>query len=179
MAGDVTQTGRWAEADVFRAPVGTLAPTTAEGALDADWKAVGFLDGEAGIVKAMEESSETLTVWGGTPVDSTSEFGGATFTFTAVEDNDEMFSIRYEGSAAPTTTVDTKTRVAKVPVRGEWAWLIRLQRPGKTKVTVVPKGKVAEAGEVNENETELPTQEITVNILSASDKTLFTELHSI
>lgn len=178
MAGDVTKTGRWSEVDVFRAPVGTAAPVDTTTALAVAWTALGFMDGEAGIVRAMDESSDNLRVWGGTIVDSTSEFNGQTFQFTAAEDNAVVFGLIYEGSAAPVTATGTETRVAKIPSRGEHAFVIELRKPGKTKRIVIPRAKVAEVGDRTEAETELPTVELTINVLAASDRTMFTELLS-
>ena len=177
MAGDVTKAGRWPEADVYVAPLGTTPPVDIDTAPAAEWNLVGFLDGDAGVVKSLDEDSDTLKAWGGTPIEDVSTFNGETFQFTAIEDNDVVWGMVYQGSSTPTTVTGTTTRVAKVPVRGPQAFLIRLSRgSGAKKQYLIPKGVARPTGDMAENETDLGGTEITVNVLANSSNELHTEI---
>lgn len=175
MQGDTSKAGRWPECDVWRAPLGTTPPLA--GADPAvEWELVGFLDGDSGVVKALDEDSSTLKAWGGIPIENVNTFNGESFKFTAIEDNDVVWGIVYEGSPAPTTAAGVTTRVAKVPNRTPSAWLIRLKRAtGELKEYLIAKGTGAPTSDVTENEKDLGGTEITVSVLSDSDNTLHTE----
>lgn len=176
MAGDATKAGRWTEADVWVAPLGTTPPADIDTIPGAGWELIGFLDGDAGVVKSLDEDSDTLKAWGGAPLEDVSTFNGETFQFTALEDNDVVWQVIYQGSDAPTTATGTTTRVAKVPVRGPQAWLIRLTRStGALKQYLIPKGVGRPSSDLTENETDLGGAEITVNVLADSSNQLHTE----
>lgn len=175
MQGDTSNAGRWPECDVWRAPLGTTPPApNADPA--AEWDLVGFLDGDAGLVKALDEDSSTLKAWGGVPIENVNNFNGESFKFTAIEDNDVVWGILYEGSPTPTVAGGVTTRVAKVPNRVPCAWLIRLKRSnGAVKEYLIAKGTGAPSSDITENDKDLGGTEITVSVLSDSTNTLHTE----
>lgn len=176
MAGDADKAGRWVEADVWVAPLGTTPPATIDAAPGTDFDLVGFLDGDAGVVKALDEDSDTLKAWGGVPIEDVSTFNGETFAFTAIEDNDVVWNLVYQGSDAPVTATGVTTRTAKVPVRGPQVFLIELRRSnGDKKRYLIPKGVARPTSDLTENETDLGGQEITVNVLANSSNELHTE----
>lgn len=176
MLGDTSKAGRWPECDVWNAPIGTTPPLAGEDPA-AEWDLVGFLDGDAGVVKALDEDSSTLKAWGGVPIENINQFNGESFKFTAVEDNDVVWGIVYAGSPAPEAPVaGVTTRIAKVPNRVPSAWLIRLKRAsGDVKEYLIAKGTGAPSSDVTENEGDLGGTEITVSVLSDSENTLHTE----
>lgn len=177
MLGDTSKAGRWAECDVWNAPLGTTPPLPGEDPA-VDWDLVGFMDGSAGVVKSLDEDSSVLKAWGGVQIENINTFNGESFAFTAVEDNDVVWGIVYAGSPAPTTdaTTQVKTRTAKVPNRIPSAWLIRLKRAdGTIKEYVIAKGTGAPTSDVTENETDLGGTQITVTVLSDSDQNLHVE----
>jgi hypothetical protein len=176
MAGDATKAGRWSEADVWVAPLGTTPPTDIDTDPATGWDLIGYLDGDAGVVKSLDEDSSTLKAWGGVPIEDVSTFNGESFAFTAVEDNDVVWMLLYPGSAAPTTATGTTTRVASVPNRVPQAWLIRLTRgDGTKKQYLITKGVGRPTSDITENETDLSGVEITVNVLANSSNELHTE----
>lgn len=176
MGGTVANAGRWAEVDVWSAPAGTAFPATIDDAPATGWDLVGFMDGSAGVVKALDEDSDTLKAWGGTPIEIVSTFNGESFTFTAVEDNDVVWNLIYQGSDAPVTASGVTTRTAKVPKRVSLAWIIELRNGTKKKQYRIAKGTPRLASDITENETDLGGAEITVSAISNDTNELHDEL---
>lgn len=177
MSGNPDKAGRWPQCDVWVAPKGTTFPADPSEDPGNDFDLIGYLDGSAGVVKSMDEDNDKLKAWGGATIDSVNTFNGESFAFTAIEDNDVVWGVVYAGSDAPTTATGVTTRVAKVPKRGEQAWLIRLSRSDGTKKDYqVPLGVARPSGDVTENETDLGGTEITVDVLSNSSDELHTEV---
>ncbi len=175
MAGTATNAGRWPEADVWTAPSGSDIPSTIDTEPGTDWDLVGYLDGDAGVVKALDEDSDTLKAWGGAPIEDVSTFNGQTIAFTAIEDNDVVWSLIYQGSDAPSASGGVTTRVAKVPVRAPRMFLIELRNGSKKKRYLVEKGVVRPTSDITENETDLGGIELTINCLVDDNDALHTE----
>lgn len=178
MAGDATNAGRWAECDVYEAPVGTTPPVDNDTDPSATWNLIGFLDPDDGLPRGFEEDSDTKSAWGGATIDVINTFNGESFTFTGIEDNDVMFGLVYEGSATPSAVGSLKTRVAKVPVRDNHAWLFQLRNGTKKKTYIVQKGRISAVALKDENNADLGGATITVTSISNSDNELHTEMIS-
>lgn len=175
MAGDTTKAGRWAALDVWVAPLGTTPPADGTATPGAGWELIGFMHPD-GLKQDMDEDSSTLVAYGGTPIEDVSKFNGMSFAFTAIEDNDVVWGLVFDGSEAPTTASGVTTRVAKVPVRSPRAWLIRQERAdGTKKQRSIKKGVGRPTSFNDENETDLAGTEITVNVLADSANELLTE----
>lgn len=173
--GDPTKAGRWATIDVWYAPTGTTAPADNDTAPSATWVPIGFIDPE-GLSETLDEDSDTLTAYDGTPIEVVPKFNGATFTFTGIEDNDAMFGLIYEGSATPGAPVGgVTTRVAKVPTRVNHAWLIRWANGAKKKMRIVPLGKVSAVALKDTKSDALGGAAITVSIVANSNRELMTD----
>lgn len=178
MAGDATKAGRWATCDVYRGALGVTPPTSPKVAPStSDYDLVGYLDASAGLIKSLDEDSTVLSAWGGATIENVFKFNGESFKFTAIEDSNIVFDIVYQGSATPTQAAGTTTRTAKIPNHKPSAWLIRLTRTsGIVKDYQIAKGTGALSSDVTEDESDLGGSEITVTVLSNSDRELHKEL---
>lgn len=99
MAGDVDNVAVWAEADVLIGPLTAANPTGGEDfALTGTdpWSFVGILDGSAGFTESQASASTDHTGWGVGVVATTRKDQTITVAFTALEDNEETLSLRYD-----------------------------------------------------------------------------------
>jgi hypothetical protein len=69
---------------IYRAPLGTALPTTANAALDAAFACLGYAS-DAGLVNNNSAESEDIKAWGGDTVLSVQTSKTDTFNFTLLE----------------------------------------------------------------------------------------------
>ena len=176
MSGDVKETTLWTGADVFIAPEATAGPTDLTTAWPAAWKAAGLLDGEGGITEGRDGDTSEHYAWGGILFRRTSSKHKRTFKFTALEDNDTVWSLVNPGSPARTTDVATGTRTGtvKVPEAGhKFAIGMELRDGAKIKRRNALSAEVQEVSEIKESESDPTVYEITVVVYPETDGTLY------
>lgn len=174
MAGDTANPRVWLNGDVYTAPVGSTAPVNVAAAWDTAWKAVGLLS-EDGLTEAREEDSTDHYAWGGILVRTTRSHHKRSFSFTVLEDNLVVFGLVAPGSTAATATAIT-TRTIKVPTVNVVAFGVEMKDGTVTKRLVIPRGEVVEVGDTTFGEADMAMRELTVNVLPASDGTLYKEI---
>jgi hypothetical protein len=99
MSGDPTNARLWTDADVYIALSLTEAdPADVNTAFGGGWDLVGLLDGDDGFTEARDEDVNDHFAWGGILVRTSRAHFKLTKTFSALEDNDTTFALRWPGS---------------------------------------------------------------------------------
>lgn len=105
MTGTPANARQWADADVYVAfapEAGTLDdvvdPETVDDEFGADWDHIGLLDGEDGFTTSRDEDTTDHFAWGGIYLRTSRKNYKETHSFTALEDNDTTWRLRYPGS---------------------------------------------------------------------------------
>ena len=175
MSGDTANTALWQNADVYKAILDTVGPTTVTAAWVAAWEAVGLLDGEEGFTESRDGDSAEFYAWGGILVKKTKSKHKRTVKFVCMEDNLTTFGLVNPGSTRVTASGLT-TSVVKIPTNEEFAMGFETRDGTKVKRRVVKRATVEEIGEIKESESEPTVYEVTVVIYPEPDGTLYTEL---
>lgn len=151
---------------VFRAPLGTTLPTTADGALDADFVNLGYCS-EDGLTNNNSKETESIKAWGGDTVlvvstEHTDEFG---VTLIEVTNPDVLKTVHGDDnvSGALATGLTVSVNSEELP---ESAWVIDMILHGVMKRVVIPKGKVTEVGEVSYKDDDAVGYELTITALA-------------
>lgn len=179
MAGTVSNTALWGNADVYVAPASSLGPINVVQAYAAPWVAVGLLDGDEGFTMSQENETSDHYAWGGLLVRRTRSKHKRTIKFVCLEENAAVFGIVNPGSATPTSAAGLTTRTVKVPTNPEIALSFEVRDGYNVKRRTVKRCQVSEVGEVKDSEADLLAYEITVTLLPESDGTLFVELQGV
>lgn len=99
MSGDPTNARLWADADVYVAlSLVEADPATVDDPFAGGWDLVGLLDGDDGFTEARSEDVNDHFAWGGILVRTARSHFKLTKTFSALEDNDTTFALRWPGS---------------------------------------------------------------------------------
>ena len=151
---------------VFRAPLGSTLPTTADGTLDVAFVNQGYCS-EDGLTNNNNKETESIKAWGGDTVfvvgtEHTDEF---TVTLIEVTNPEVLKTVHGDGnvSGALATGLTVKVNSDEVP---ESAWVIDMILHGVMKRVVIPKGKITEVGEVSYTDEDAVGYEITITALS-------------
>lgn len=133
----------------YYAPTTTTLPTDATTALDAAFKALGYIS-EDGLTNSREITSENLKAWGGDNVLTLQTGHEDKFSFTMLESLSEDVLKIFYGDSNVTGALGTGFAVkANGKEHPELSWAFEMvMRDGALKRVVVPYGTVAEIGEV-------------------------------
>lgn len=135
---------------IYRAPLGTTLPTTANASLDAAFACLGYAS-DAGLVNNNSSESEDIKAWGGDTVLSVQTSKTDTFNFTLLESlNTDVLKTVY-GNNNVTGDIDTGIRVvANSEEQEECSWVIdMILRGGVLKRIVLPDAKVTNVDEIS------------------------------
>lgn len=174
MAGDPANPRIWVNAKVLVAPVGTTAPTDIATAWSATWKDLGLLS-EDGLTEARDQDVSDHYAWGGLLVRTVKSKHKRTMKVTALEDNPIVWGLVNPGSSASSASTIT-TRTIKVPTSDPRAFGMELLDGSVTSRLIIPRGEIIELGDVTKSDSELTMYELTINLYSASDGTLYKEI---
>src|SRR5262245_55011186 len=144
--GDTANPRIWETSDVFRATVGTTAPTDVATAWHANYKALGLVSEDDGIVESREEDLTDFYAYGGILIRTARSKHKRTFKVTALEDNPYVFGLVNPGSSASTSGGVT-TRTIKVPRSEFWAFGFHFTDGSITKRLAIPRGQVVAVGD--------------------------------
>ena len=151
------------------APIGTTLPTTANGALDAAFKKVGYVS-EDGVVNSNSPTVETIKAWGGDVVLTTSSEKPDTFQYTLIEVlNLDVLKFVYGSSNVTGTLAGGVTIKANNSVQEDWAIVIDIvMRHGVLKRIVIPCGAVTEVSDITYKDDEAVGYQTTVTCMPDS-----------
>ena len=147
-----------------RAPVGTELPTDAKTALNAAFKALGYIS-EDGVSNENSPETDKIKAWGGDTVLNYSKGKEDTFKFKLIEGlNVDVLKAVY-GDKNVTGTLDTGIVIkANSEDTGESAWVFEMiLKDGILKRIVVPRAAVVEIGEIVYKDDEAVGYELTLS----------------
>lgn len=175
MAGNPDAASVWQEADVFVDFTNTAPdPTDTWSDWDAAWDLVGLLSGDDGFQESRDEDTDDKFAWGGIYIRTTHANHKRTIVFVALEDNATTFQLRNPGSERTNDGTLTTSKV-KVPTYGKFKIGFETRDGDKIKRRWAT-ASVNEVDDITENETDLVTYQITVNLHPDGDRVLYTEI---
>jgi hypothetical protein len=137
---------------VLIAPVGSVLPTDATTALDAAFKAVGYIS-DSGVVKSEKRNTGTINAWGGDTIAATKKGMDVTFKLELAEFlNSIVQGLLYGDSnvtkvAATTTTGNTLAVKATSASTPKKAWVFEIFSDDAKVRVVVPNARVMDVGD--------------------------------
>lgn len=134
---------------VFRAPIGTALPATANADLNSAFKGLGFVS-DAGVTNGSGVTTNTIKSWGGDTVLVTQENRDDTFQFNLIESlNDEVLKMFYGDSNVSGALATGLTVTANGKDLGSAEYVIDMvMRDGAIKRIVIPCAQISETGDV-------------------------------
>jgi hypothetical protein len=176
--GNAAETELWTGADVYYAPLGTVGPTDLTADWAAAWLPLGLLDGSDGIDEKRDQSTSENYAWGGLLYRRTVSKQKRSFTFTALEDNDNVFLLANPGSTTASAT-GVRSRTIKTPVSGtRFALGLELRDGDRIKRVTIPTCEVDSVDDVKASETDPTVYKFTVDVYPAADGTLYSSIET-
>lgn len=156
---------------VYSAPLGTTLPTDAITALDAAFKALGYIS-EDGMTNANSPESDNIKAWGGDTVAVVQTAKEDTFAYTLLEAlNPDVLKEVY-GSTNVSGTLETGITIKAnaTPMEEHILVVEMIMKGGILKRIVIPIGKVSEVGEIVYKDDEASGYETTITALPDTDE---------
>lgn len=156
---------------VYSAPLGTTLPTDAITALDAAFKALGYIS-EDGMTNANSPESDNIKAWGGDTVAVVQTSKEDTFAYTLLEAlNPDVLKEVY-GSTNVSGTLETGITIKAnaTPMEEHILVVEMIMKGGILKRIVIPIGKVSEVGEIVYKDDEASGYETTITALPDTDE---------
>lgn len=153
---------------VFRAPIGTTLPTSADATLDAGFLPMGYVS-EDGVVNSNSPSAETIKAWGGDIVKVLYTERPDEFKFTLIESKRVAVKKAVYGQNNVTGTLSTgiATNVkGDAPESG--SWVIDMVEGNTLKRIVIPEAAVTELEDINYKDDETIGYGVTLTAVTDS-----------
>lgn len=135
---------------IFRAPIGTTLPVSADEELDMAFKQLGYAS-DAGLVNSNSPESSDIKAWGGDVVLTTQTQKKDTFKFQLIEAlNPEVLKTVY-GNANVSGTLDTGITIKANSNESESSAFVfdMILKGGILKRIVVPDAKITSVGDIS------------------------------
>lgn len=152
---------------VWRAPLGSTLPADELAALDAAFKAAGYI-GEDGLTETQDRSTEKIRAWGGDTVKVVQTEFGLTYQFTFIESvKGEVLQAVY-GAANVTTTAATVSAGTKHAVKVTSDQLphecyVFEVKDGDARIRIaIEDGQITEVGDITYADGEVIGYQVTV-----------------
>lgn len=151
---------------IWRAAAGTTLPTDATTALDAAFKALGYVS-EDGLTNANSPDTDNIRAWGGDTVLNIQTEKKDTFQCTLIEVlNVEVLKAVYGSSNVAGTLSTGITIEANADEPEEAVWAIDMVMNSNTvKRVVIPHGKISEIGDIEYTDSDAVGYEVTITAL--------------
>lgn len=148
---------------IYRAPLNTTLPTTADAALDSAFGCVGYIS-DAGVTNSNTRTNTEVKAWGGAVVLNTQTEKKDTFKYKMIEVLNDLVLKTVHGDTNVTGTLSTGIAVSVNAKELEsHSWVIdQIMTNGVLFRTVIPSAKVTEIADVVYNDTEPVGYEITL-----------------
>lgn len=163
------------------APIGTALPTTEIVALNAAFKAVGYIT-EDGVTRSESRSSDPIKAWGGDTMVVTQTGVEATLTTTLAEYLTKVAQDLVYGSANVTETAATSSSGTKLAIVGKLgspsprnAWVVEMFSGTATGRIVFPIVQVTETDDVSYKDDELAAHGVTATLFPDATGAYFYE----
>lgn len=174
MTGTVANSRIWLNADCYRAPLGTTAPTDTTTALASAWKPLGLLS-QDGATEHRDQDSTDFYAWGNILVRNVRSKHKRQITVTALEDNLVVWGIVNPGSTAVTASTIT-TRTVKVPTSDIAAYLLQTSDGSVIRRRVIPRGEVVDVADVVLKDSDMQAFALTIDIYPDSAGVLYLDI---
>lgn len=168
MAGDISNTKVWAEADVLLGALTSAIPEDGEAfSLIAPdpWAYAGILDGSAGFTESNANSNTDHTGWGYGVIATSRKDQTITRTFTALEDNAEILGLRYNTEGVTFTGNDYAGDLAGRDLQAKFKIAFEVRTGDEIKRFISKNyAQIDTLGDVSETEDNLAMLPVTVKI---------------
>lgn len=153
---------------IFTAPLGATLPTDAKTALDAAFKALGFVS-EDGLANENSPESETIKSWGGNTVLIAQTSKEDTFKYKLIESMNVESLKQVYGTDNVSGTLDTvggiTIKANSKSLESHAIAIDMILKGGLLKRIVIPNATVSEIGEVVYKDDDVTGYELTVHAL--------------
>lgn len=154
--------------------VGSTAPTDATTALDAAFKAAGYV-GEDGLTEATDRSTQKIKAWGGATVKIVQTDFAVTYTFTFIEtlNSDVLKTVYGDDNVTVTNATALHGKQHTILVKSDElpakAFVFDM-KDGDARIRIhVPEGKITEIGEITYSDSTVVGYQVTVEALPNAD----------
>lgn len=149
---------------IFRAPIGTALPTTADETLGAAFSCLGYIS-EDGMTNSNSPENEAIKAWGGDTVLNLITAKEDTFGMTFIEAmNTDVLSTIYGENNVSGDLTNGISIIANSKDVSEYVFVIDMILQGDVlKRIVIPKGKVTELGEITYSDGDAVGYETTIS----------------
>lgn len=155
---------------VYKAPAGTTAPTTANAALDAAFKCLGYVS-DAGVVNSNSMETQDIKAWGGDIVATPVAQQKDTFKLMLIESlNVEVLKATYGDTNVTGDLATGITVTANSKIREPGVWVIDQELTDNTKKRIViPDGQVSAVGDITYKDDTVIGYDLTITAFPDSD----------
>lgn len=165
MSADATKvsTGKAAVGGaIYRAPLGSTLPTDTTTALDAAFKALGYIS-EDGLTNTNSPETDNVKAWGGDTVLAMQTAKPDTFKFKLIEAMNEDVLKAVYGTSNVTTASGETTITANASEQEDACWVFEMILKGnKKKRIVIPNAKITEIGDIVYKDNEPIAYDLTI-----------------
>ena len=161
---------------IWVAPLGTTLPTTADGALNAAFKSLGYMS-EDGVTNSLAPDSDTIKAWGGDVVVTTDNGRDDNTQFTMIEaKNLDVLKVVFgTGNVTGTLASGVTIKSTNDPLPDMCYVIDMIMRGNTIKRYVIPDGKVTDVADVVYRDSDAIGYGVTIQSIPDSEGVLHYE----